>query len=166
MRPLNVTPDELALRIPVHVSSTGYVLHETRQYSMPPEALGLPATLYLYRDRVCIVAGRFEATHARTLGTDGMSTLSEHRTLHMKVARGARAKQYLKREHLIRLGQPRARVHHRVVHRRPKIWIRDVDRMHELLERHGDNAMCAACDRLRTGDLRSLPGLAKPSFSL
>ena len=146
MRPLNVTPDELALRIPVHVRPTGYVLHETRQYSMPPGALGLPATLYLHRDRVRIVAGRFEATHARTLRIDGMSTLSEHRTEHVKTARGARAKQYLKREHLVGLGQPVLAYITELVHRRPKIWIRDVDRMHELLELHGDNAMCAACE--------------------
>jgi hypothetical protein len=34
-----------------------WFLHE-RQYSMPPNAIGLPGTLYLYRDRVRIVAGR------------------------------------------------------------------------------------------------------------
>ena len=32
---------------------------------MPPDAIGLPGTLYLYRDRVRIVAGRFSAEHVR-----------------------------------------------------------------------------------------------------
>ena len=34
-----------------------------------------------------------------------------------------------------------------LVHRRPKIWIRDIDRMHDMLERHTDDAMRAACER-------------------
>jgi len=46
------------LRIPLSVGPTAYVLHDTHLYSMPPDAIGLPATLYLGRDRVRIVAGR------------------------------------------------------------------------------------------------------------
>ena len=33
------------------------------------------------------------------------------------------------------------------VHRRPQVWIRDVDRLHELLERHGDEAVRSAFTR-------------------
>ena len=47
MRPLKVLPEELALRIPVTVGPTGYVHHEGHPYSMPPEAIGVPGTLYL-----------------------------------------------------------------------------------------------------------------------
>ena len=41
-----------------------------------------------------------------------------------------------------------ALVHHRhlsaLVHRRPKVWIRDVDQLHDLLDRYGDDALRAA----------------------
>jgi transposase len=65
LRPLKVPPDELALRIPVYVGPTGTVLHDGHAYSMPPEAISMPATLYLYAQRVRIVAGRWEAEHPR-----------------------------------------------------------------------------------------------------
>jgi hypothetical protein len=65
LRPLKIAPTELALRIPVSVSPTGVVMHEGHPYSMPPDAIGLPGTLYLYRDRVRIIAGRFSADHER-----------------------------------------------------------------------------------------------------
>jgi hypothetical protein len=58
LRALRVPPAELALRIPVSVGPTAEVVHEAHSYSMPPEAAGLPATPYLYRDAVRIVAGR------------------------------------------------------------------------------------------------------------
>ena len=51
LRALRIGPEQLALRIPVHVGPTAEVLHAGCGYSMPPEAAGLPATLYLYRDR-------------------------------------------------------------------------------------------------------------------
>ena len=65
LRPLKVAPADLALRIPISVGPTAYVLHDTHRYGMHPDAIGLPGTLYLYRDRVRIVAGRFAVTHPR-----------------------------------------------------------------------------------------------------
>jgi transposase len=65
LRPLKIAPADLALRLPVSVSPVGVVLHDGHPYSMPPDAIGLPGTLYLYRDRVRIVAGRFSAEHER-----------------------------------------------------------------------------------------------------
>jgi hypothetical protein len=58
LRPLKVQPEDLARRIPVYVGPTGTVLHDGHAYSMPPEAISMPATLYLYGQRVRIVAGR------------------------------------------------------------------------------------------------------------
>jgi transposase len=147
LRPLRIAPADLALRIPVHVGPTGYVVHDTHPYSMPPEALGLPGTLYLYRHRVRIVAGRFEAQHERLFGKDEMSTLAEHRAPRVAAVSGQRAKRYMKREHLTRLGEHVLAYITELVHRRPKIWIRDIDRMHDMLERHTDDAMRAACER-------------------
>jgi hypothetical protein len=141
LRPLSVAPEELALRIPVHVGPTGYVCHDTHLYSMDPDALGLPGTLYLHRERVRIVAGRFESVHERKFGVDEMSTLAEHRAPRVAAVSGQRAKRYMKREHLTRLGEHALSYITELVHRRPKIWIRDVDRMHDMLERHGDDEM-------------------------
>jgi transposase len=147
LRPLRIAPADLALRIPVHVGPTGYVVHDTHPYSMPPEALGLPGTLYLYRHRVRIVAGRYEAQHERLFGKDEMSTLAEHRAPRVAAVSGQRAKRYMKREHLTRLGEHALAYITELVHRRPKIWIRDIDRMHDMLERHSDDAMRAAFER-------------------
>jgi hypothetical protein len=48
LRLLRIAPSELALRIPVQVGPTAEVFYDGRGYAMPPEAAGLPATLYLY----------------------------------------------------------------------------------------------------------------------
>jgi transposase len=148
LRPLKVAPDALALRIPITVGPTGMVSHETHSYSMPPESLGIPGTLYLYRDRVRIVAGRYEATHQRLFSdTPAQSTLPEHRAQRVAAASGKRAKRYMQREHLLGLGRCALEYLTELTHRRPQVWIRDVARLHELLERHGDHALRAAFER-------------------
>ena len=65
LRPLKVLPADVALRLPIVFGVTAYVTHNTQRYSMPPDELGLPGTLYLYRDTVRIVARRFEPRHTR-----------------------------------------------------------------------------------------------------
>jgi transposase len=147
LRPLKVAPDDLALRIPISVGPTGYVLHDTHPYSMPPDSIGLPGTLYLYRERVRIVAGRFEASHPRLFGSGEKSTLPEHRAARVASVSGKRAKRYLQREHLIGLGGDALAYLTELVHRRPRVWIRDVDRLHELLEVYGDEALRIAFTR-------------------
>lgn len=79
LRPLKIASADLALRIPVSVGPTGVVIHDTHPYSMPPDAIGLPGTLYLHRDRVRIVAGRFAAEHVRQWQSGDGSILPEHR---------------------------------------------------------------------------------------
>lgn len=147
LRPLKVAPADLALRIPVTVGPTGMVLHDTHQYSMPPDSLGIPGTLYLYRDRVRIVAGRYEAVHPRLFGEPGKSTLPEHRAQRVAAASGKRAKRYMQREHLLGVGREALEYLTELTHRRPQVWVRDVDRLHELLQRHGDGALRAAFAR-------------------
>jgi hypothetical protein len=144
LRPLRVKPDELALRIPSVRRADRLRRARRPSYSMPPDALGLPGTLYLYRDRVRIVAGRFQAEHERKFGRDEGSTLPEHRAQRVAAVSGRRAKRYLKREHLVGLGEPALAYITELVHRRPKVWIRDVDQLHDLLERYGDDALRAA----------------------
>jgi hypothetical protein len=148
LRPLKVAPAELALRIPITVGPTGMVILETHSYSMPPDSLGIPGTLYLYRDRVRIIAGRYEAVHERLFGdSPGKSTLPEHRAQRVAAASGKRAKRYMQREHLLEIGRVALEYLTELTHRRPRVWIRDVARLHDLLERHGDDALRAAFER-------------------
>jgi transposase len=149
LRSLRVAPANLALRLPLAVGPTGYVVHDTHPYSMHPDALGLPCTLWLYRDRVKIVAGggRFTSEHERKFGLDEGSTLPEHRAPRVASVSGKRAKRYAKREHLFALGEEALAYITEVVHRRPKVWYRDVDELHDLLEVHGDIAMRLAFAR-------------------
>lgn len=147
LRPLKVAPEALALRIPVVVGPTGYVIHDTHPYSMPPDAIGISGTLYLYRERVRIVCGRFESVHERQFEREAKSTLPEHRAQHVAAVSGKRAKRYLQREHLIAVGKAALDYLTELTHRRPYVWSRDVDRMHELLQKHGEDALRAAFER-------------------
>lgn len=147
LRPLKVAPANLALRIPITVGPTGEILHDTHRYSMPPDSLGIPGTLYLYRDRIRIVAGRYEAEHPRLFGSPGKSTLPEHRAQRVAAAAGKRAKRYMQREHLLGIGGVALEYLTELTHRRPRVWVRDVARLHDLLERHGDEALRGAFER-------------------
>jgi hypothetical protein len=144
LRPLKLTPEELALRVPIFVGPTGAVMHEGHTYSMPPPAIGIAGTLYLYRERVRIVAGRFEAVHPRLFGPGAQSNLPEHRAQQVAAVSGKRAKRYLQRQHLLELGEPALAYLTELTYRRPRLWPRDVERLHELLARHGGEALRAA----------------------
>ena len=111
------------------------------------DAIGIPGTLFLYRDRVRIVAGRFEAVHQRLFEPYAKSTLPEHRAQHVAAVSGKRAKRYLQREHLLALGASALEYLTELTHRRPQIWLRDVERLHTLLATFGDDAMRAAFAR-------------------
>lgn len=129
------------------VGPTGYVIHDTHPYSMPPDAIGISGTLYLTRERVRIVCGRFESVHERQFEREAKSTLPEHRAQHVAAVSGKRAKRYLQREHLIAVGKAALDYLTELTHRRPYVWSRDVDRMHELLQKHGEDALRAAFER-------------------
>jgi hypothetical protein len=137
----------LALRIPVSVSPTGVVMHDGHPYSMPPDAIGLPGTLYLYRDRVRIVAGRFGAEHVRQWESGAGSILPEHRAQRVAAVSGKCARRYLQRQHLIDLGSAALAYLTELTHRRPRTWIPEVERLHELLQTHGDDALRTAFER-------------------
>ena len=141
LRAPKVQPAELALRIPISVGITGYVIHDTHPYSMPPQTAGLPGTLYLFRDRVLIVAGRHRAEHERLHSRKQQSTLPEHRAAQLAAISGKRGKRYLKRQHLFDTGEAAVRFLTEVVHGNPFKWIDDVDRLHDLLQDHGADSM-------------------------
>jgi transposase len=144
LRPLKVAPNALSLRFPVFVGPTGMVLHDTRRYSMPPDAIGMAGTLYLYRDKVRIVAGRFSAEHDRLVDKNAVSTLPEHRAQMVAAVSGKRGQRYLKRQHLLELGPPALDYLTELTHRQPREWIRHVDRLHELLQQYGPSLLRSA----------------------
>jgi transposase len=141
LRALKVQPEQLALRIPVYVGPTGTVLHDSHAYSMPPEAISMPATLYLYAQRVRIVAGRYEAEHPRKFSAQESSSLPEHRAAMVAAVSGKRGKRYLKRQQLLELGEPAILYLTEIVHRRPRQWFEDVDRLHRILQSHGPEVL-------------------------
>ncbi|MGC2331881.1 MAG: IS21 family transposase [Candidatus Acidiferrales bacterium] len=146
LRPLKVQSEDLALRIPVYVGPTGTVLHEGHPYSMPPEAISMPGTLYLYADRLRIVAGRHEVVHPRKFIPHEGSTLAAHRAAMVAAVSGKRGKRYLKRQQLLELGEPAFRYLTEIVHRRPRQWFDDVDRLHDLLQSHGPEVLRQALE--------------------
>ena len=146
LRPLKVRPEDLALRIPVYVGPTGTVLHEGHGYSMPPEAISMPGTLYLYADRVRIVTGRYEVTHPRKFMAHEGSTLAAHRAAMVAAVSGKRGKRYLKRQQLLELGEPAFLYLTEIVHRRPRQWFYDVDRLHDILQTHGPEVLRRALE--------------------
>ena len=147
LRPLKVAPADLALRLPVVVSATAYVTHDTHRYSMPPDALGIAGTLYLYRDTVRIVAGRFEARHPRLWEANALSTLATHRTQLVAAVSGKRGKRYLQRQHLLELGPAAHEYLTELIHRRPRLGMHDVEQLHALLQIHGATATRVAFER-------------------
>lgn len=138
MRPVSILSNELALRIPISVGVTAMVLFDTRSYSMPPQAIGLSGTLYLYKDKVRIVAGRFTAEHPRFTAPHTKSVLPEHRAEMVAAVSGKRAVRYYKREQLLLLGPVALEYLTELVHRRPKTWTGDVDALYDLMQLHGD----------------------------
>src|SRR2546429_1432653 len=146
LRPLKVRPEELALRIPIYVGPTGTVLYDGHAYSMPPEAISTPATLYLYADRVRIVAGRYKAEHPRKFEPKESAWLAEHRAALVASVSGKRGKRYLQRQQLLELGEPAILYLTELVHRRPRGWWVDVDRLHNLLQSHGPEVLREAME--------------------
>jgi transposase len=144
LRPLHVTSETLFLRTPVQVGATGMVLHDTHSYSMPPEAIGLPGTLYLGRDRVRIVAGKFEAEHARLFEKGAKSILPEHRDAQLETVRSRRGRSYYKRQQLLELGGPVQDYLTELLHRRPRRAVREFDQIYGMLAVHGGDLVRAA----------------------
>jgi transposase len=140
LRPLKVQSEDFALRIPVTVMPTGEVLYDAARYSMPSDALGLAGTLWLYRDRVRIVAGNFEAEHPR-LAAGQSSTKVEHRKQLLDKVPSPRGKLYFQREQLLALGAVVQRWFTELRHRRPKSWERDTTLLFDALVQHGSDAL-------------------------
>lgn len=137
LRPLPIAPSDYALRIPVMVGPTGHVQYEGIRYSMPARAIGISGTLFLYPERVKVVAGPFSAEHPRRPETPGISWRPEHRADLLAYVSGERGKLYLKRQQLFELGPDAVDFLTEIVHARPRTWKPDVEKLYDLMTQYG-----------------------------
>lgn len=141
LRPLAIAPEDYALRFPVMVGPTGVVTFEGYRYSMPPEAIGIPGTLWLYRERVRIVAARYASEHDRVPEGGRDSIHPEHRTARLAKVAGERGRLYLKRQELLDLGPVAEVFLTEIVHRHRFTWKAEVEQLHGALLAHGPAAL-------------------------
>lgn len=144
MRRCKREPNQLALRYAVVVGPTAEVRWHTSRYQMPPEAAGLPATLYLFADKVRIVASRLDVTLPGATQPDQVVTNPEIRAERLATMSGSRGRRYLKRQDLFEIGHNAQLFLSEVVHRSPDRWHEDVDLLHDLLQVHGADALARA----------------------
>ncbi|HTR57659.1 MAG TPA: IS21 family transposase [Casimicrobiaceae bacterium] len=147
LRPIKVFPERLALRFPIFVGPTAEVMFEGAAYSMPPEATHIAGTLFLYEDRLHIVAGRFQAQHRRRGKNEPPAPLPEHRAAKIAAVHGKRAKLYEKRQQVLNLGPDALTLLTEITHREPKLSSRRVEELYALLDERGDDAMRDAIGR-------------------
>lgn len=140
LKPLVVAPAAYGLCFPVTVGPTAMVTHQGLRYAMPAMACGLPATLWLYRDRVRIVTAgsRHEAVHPRFPTQGTVSYLPGQRAAQLAAVAGARKRLYFMRERLLELGPVGEGYLTELIHQRPHTWKGDVERLFALLEELGE----------------------------
>ena len=141
MRPLAIPAAEYALRFSVFVGPTALVSFQGYRYSMPPEAIGIPGMLWLYAERVRIVAGRFEREHPRVPEQGKDSLHPEDRTARLAQVAGKRGRLYLKRQEILDLGPAAESFLTEIVHRHRFTWQGEVEQLHEALTRYGPAAL-------------------------
>jgi hypothetical protein len=100
------------------------VTYQGIRYAMPAEACCLPATLYLYPDRVRLVCagGRHERLHPRFPLVGRVSYLTGQRTQQLAQVYGSRKRLYFVRERLLELGPVGEAYLTELVHQRPQTW--------------------------------------------
>jgi len=140
MKPLALVPQEYGLRVAVTVGPTAMVTHQGIRYAMPAQACGIPATLWLYPDRVKIVTAgsKHEALHPRFPAHGTVSYLPGQRAAQLAAVAGARKKLYFMRERILELGPVGEGYLTELIHQRPHTWKGDVERLFALLEELGD----------------------------
>jgi transposase len=140
MKPLAIAPNDYGLAVAVTVGPTAMVTHQGIRYAMPAGACGIPATLWLYPDRVKIVTtgGKHEAVHPRFPAHGTVSYLPGQRAAQLAAVAGARKRLYFMRERLLELGPVGEGYLTELIHQRPLTWKGDVERLFALLEELGD----------------------------
>lgn len=147
LRPLVFAPNDYALRFPIFVGATGWVEFRGVRYSMPPKAIHMAGTLFLYPDRVKIVAGPYEARHPRIPIHGKICTQPEHTAQGLAAVSGKRAKLYYQRQRLLELGAEAEAFLTELIHARQRTWMYDVERLFEALQRFGPERLLVALQR-------------------
>jgi len=149
LSPLAIPAADYPLRVAVTVGTTGFVEYERIRYSMPPTAIGIPGTLFLYPDRVRIVTrSGIEVEHPRRPAVGNTSYCNEHRVAKLAAVHGQRARLYQKRQEILELGPPAERLLTEWVHH-PRInWKDQVEQLHDLLLCHGSERTLRAIERV------------------
>ena len=134
MKPLAIPPNEYGLRFAVTVGPTAMVTHQGIRYAMPAAACGIPATLWLYPDRVKIITAgsRHEAVHPRFPQHGTVSYLPGQRAAQLAAVAGARKRLYFMRERILELGPVGEGYLTELIHQRPHTWKGDVERLFAL----------------------------------
>jgi transposase len=140
MKALAIPPREYGLRVAVTVGPTAMVTHQGIRYAMPAAACGIPATLWLYPDRVKIVTAgsKHAASHPRFPQHGTVSYLPGQRAAQLAAVAGARKRLYFMRERILELGPVGEGYLTELIHQRPLTWKGDVERLFALLEELGD----------------------------
>jgi hypothetical protein len=73
--------------------------------------------------------------------------LAAHRAALVAAVSGKRGKRYLQRQQLLELGEPAFLYLTEIVHRRPRQWFYDVDRLHDILQNHGAEVLRRAMEQ-------------------
>jgi transposase len=157
LRPLVIPPAEYALRFSVMVGPTALVTFQGYRYSMPPESIGIPGVLWLYPERVRIVAGRHESRHPRVPEHGKDSLHPEHRTARLAHVAGKRGRLYLKRQEILDLGPAAETFLTEIVHRHRFTWQGEVEQLHGALVQHGPAALHRALTVAIERDLYGAP---------
>ena len=125
------------------------VTHQGIRYAMPATACGLPATLWLYPDRVRIVTAgsKHDVAHPRFPVHGTISYLPGQRAAQLAAVAGARKRLYFMRERLLELGPVGEHYLTELIHQRPHTWKGDVERLFALLEELGDATFRAVLQR-------------------
>lgn len=146
MRPLGIAADDFALVYPAFVGPTAELCFEGATYCMPAEAACMSAEVHVFPARVLVVAGKHQALHDRKAPGE-RSVLPEHRASHVAAVSGVRGKRYLRRQHIMELGNDALAYVTELVYRRPGRWHADIDAIHAWLQLLGDRAVLVAIRR-------------------
>jgi len=148
LKPLAIPPADYPLRFPVTVRTTGFVEHRGIRYSMPPETIGIPATLFLYPDRVHLLTKNgVEAAHPRVPAVGTASYRPADRVATLAAVHGARGRLYLQRQQILELGPPAEALVTEWVHGHRYNWKHQVEALHALLVLHGPARVLGAIER-------------------
>jgi transposase len=152
LRPLRVSPDDYALHFPVVAAPTGFVEHVGVRYWIP-DAIGIPGTLYLFRDRVRIVAGPHERLLPRypEVGRDVILPSDRHALV--GAVPGKRGKLYSMRQQVLDLGPDAVAYLTEIRHRRPRTWEGEFEQLYEALVVAGPRRLLTAIRLATSRDL-------------